>query len=130
MSAESKQNQKTKPSHAPSEPKPEPTSTAAKKVAKKLKVKRGPSAKKNKAAVGIGRNGGPAAKRLRPGALDEIVLADLRRREADWPLTASAVGKRVERSSGAVANCLARLEKSKQVRLAKRKPRSYDLKGL
>jgi hypothetical protein len=71
-----------------------------------------------------------AAKRLRPGGLDSVVLADLRKREEEWPLTASAVGKSVGRSSGAIANCLERLKKAKKVRLAKSKPRSYDLKGL
>jgi hypothetical protein len=47
----------------------------------------------------------------------------------DGPLTASAIGKGIGRSSGAVANCLARLAKDKQVRQARRKPRAYALKG-
>src|SRR6476659_5925105 len=38
-------------------------------------------------------------------------------------------GKAIERSSGAVANCLARLEKQGKVRLTKPKPRSYELAG-
>lgn len=68
------------------------------------------------------------AKRLRPGELDKLVLAHLKKHEADGPLTASAIGKEIERSSGAVANCLGRLAKAKEVRQAKRKPRSYVLK--
>ena len=68
------------------------------------------------------------AKRLRPGELDGLVLAHMRKHEDDGPLTASAIGKAIERSSGAVANCLARLVKDKRVRQAKRKPRAYALK--
>ncbi len=68
------------------------------------------------------------AKRLRPGELDKLVLAHLKKHKDDGPLTASAIGKGIERSSGAVANCLVRLEKAKKVRQAKRKPRSYVLK--
>ena len=70
----------------------------------------------------------PKKKRLRPGELDGLVLAYMRKHEDEWPLTASAIGKGIGRSSGAVANCLARLTKAKKVRQAKRKPRAYDLK--
>ncbi len=66
--------------------------------------------------------------RLRPGELDGLVLAYMRKHKKELPLTASAIGRAIGRSSGAVANCLARLAKKKQVRLAKRKPRAYDLK--
>lgn len=68
--------------------------------------------------------------RLRPGELDGLMLAYMREHEEDGPLTASAIGKAIGRSSGAVANCLARLAKAKKVRLAKRKPRSYVLKDV
>lgn len=69
-----------------------------------------------------------AKQRLRPGELDGFVLAYLKKHKADGPLTASAIGKGIERSSGAVANCLGRLARAKKVRQAKRKPRSYVLK--
>jgi hypothetical protein len=46
----------------------------------------------------------------------------------EGPLTASAIGKGIGRSSGAIANCLGRLAKAKKVRQAKRKPCSYVLK--
>lgn len=65
--------------------------------------------------------------RLRPGELDGLVLGYMRRHKKDLPLTATAIGKGSKRSSGAVANCLARLAKKKEVRQAKRKPRAYDL---
>lgn len=69
-----------------------------------------------------------ALKRLRPGELDGLVLAYLKKHKDDGPLTASAIGKGIGRSSGAIANCLARVAKEKKVRQAKRKPRSYVLK--
>ncbi len=68
------------------------------------------------------------ARRLRPGELDRLVLAYLKKHRDEGPLTASAIGKGIERSSGAVANCLGRLAKAKKVRQAKRKPRSYVVK--
>ncbi|HEY8810832.1 MAG TPA: hypothetical protein VIM28_12510 [Solirubrobacterales bacterium] len=43
-------------------------------------------------------------------------------------MTASAIGKGIGRSSGAIANCLARLAKEKKVRQAKKRPRAYVLK--
>jgi hypothetical protein len=66
-----------------------------------------------------------AKKRLRPGELDGQVLAYMRKHGGDGPLTASAIAKGIGRSSGAIANCLARLAKEKKVRQAKRKPRAY-----
>lgn len=65
------------------------------------------------------------AKRLRPGELDGLVLAYLAAHKDDGPLTATAIGKGIERSAGAVSNCLARLAKEQKVRQAKRKPRAY-----
>jgi hypothetical protein len=69
-------------------------------------------------------------KRLRPGELDGLVLSYMCKHEGELPLTASAIGKGVEKSSGAVANCLARLAKARKVHLAKKTPRAYDLKGV
>lgn len=66
-----------------------------------------------------------AKKRLRPGELDGQVLAYMRKHRDDDPLTASAIGKGIGRSSGAIANCLARMAKEKEVRQAKRKPRAF-----
>ena len=69
-----------------------------------------------------------AKKRLRPGELDGQVLAYMRKHKGDGPLTASAIGKGIGRSSGAIANCLVRLAKEKRVRQVKRKPRAYVLR--
>lgn len=57
------------------------------------------------------------------------MVAYLNEHKDEGPLTASAIGKGIDRSSGAVANCLARLAKEKTVRQAKRKPRAYALKA-
>jgi len=65
--------------------------------------------------------------RLGPGELDKLVLSHMRRHKKDAPHTASAIGKAIKRSSGAVANCLGRQEKQKKVRLVKPKPREYEL---
>jgi hypothetical protein len=43
-----------------------------------------------------------ATARLRPGGLDDLVLAHMRRHRDELPLTASAVAKALGRSSGAV----------------------------
>lgn len=67
------------------------------------------------------------AKRLRPGELDGLVLAYLAEHKGDGPLTATAIGKGIGRSAGAVANCLGRLAKVKKVRQAKKRPRAYVL---
>jgi DNA-binding Lrp family transcriptional regulator len=67
-------------------------------------------------------------KRLRPGELDDLVLAYMGKHEADGPLTASAIAKGIGRSSGAVANCLRRLAKAKKLRQAKKAPRAYVTK--
>ncbi|HEY2333834.1 MAG TPA: hypothetical protein VGH58_02355 [Solirubrobacterales bacterium] len=68
------------------------------------------------------------AKRLRPGELDGLVLSYLAAHKDDGPLTATAIAKGIERSAGAVANCLARLTKDGKVRQAKKRPRGYVLK--
>lgn len=69
----------------------------------------------------------PAPKRLRPGELDGLVLAYMRKHKGDGPLTGTAIGKGIGRSAGAVANCLGRLVKDKKVRQAKKRPRAYVL---
>jgi hypothetical protein len=66
--------------------------------------------------------------RLRPGELDGLVLSYLCKHRKEGPLTATAVGKGIGRSPGAVANCLKRLAKAKKVGLAKKAPRAYLLK--
>ncbi|MGO9761049.1 MAG: hypothetical protein ACLP1Q_07305 [Solirubrobacteraceae bacterium] len=69
---------------------------------------------------------GPGTERLRPGQLDGLVLKYLRERPGDGSLGPSAVAKGLSRSSGAVANCLARLAASGQVRETSKSPRRYS----
>jgi hypothetical protein len=77
---------------------------------------------KSTKAPSAGKNG-----RLGPGELDKLVLAYMRKHKEDAPHTPSAIAKGIKRSSGAVANCLGRLDKQKKVRLVKPKPREYKL---
>jgi hypothetical protein len=68
-------------------------------------------------------------KRLRPGQLDGLVLGYMKKHKGDLPITPTKVAQGIKRSSGAVGNCLGRLEKEEKVRLADKKPRRYDLIG-
>jgi hypothetical protein len=67
-----------------------------------------------------------AAGRLKPGELEPLVL-DYLRKNADGSHSPTAVAKALERSSGAVANCLARLAAAKEVRQVNDKPRRYSI---
>jgi len=86
------------------------------------KKRRGKPAKK--AAASASKNG-----RLGPGGLDKYVLDYMRKHKKEAPHTPHSIAKAIERSSGAVANCLGRLEKDKTVRLVKAKPRQFELVG-
>jgi len=66
-----------------------------------------------------------AGERLRPGQLDGLVLGYLREHAADGPLSPSAVGKGLARSSGASANSLKRLVKAGRVQEVSERPRRY-----
>jgi predicted RNA-binding protein (virulence factor B family) len=67
--------------------------------------------------------------RLRPGQLDDLVLGYMKKHKGELPLTPTKVAREIKRSSGAVGNCLGRLEKKEKVRLTDKKPRRYDLAG-
>jgi hypothetical protein len=64
--------------------------------------------------------------RLRPGALREMVIGYLRDRP-DEDLSPSAIGKALERSSGAVANACDRLLADEAIVLASEKPRKFRI---
>lgn len=79
---------------------------------------------------------GPAAKvakptapddRLKPGQLDGLVLAYLKKNADSGPHGPTTVAKALDRSSGAVGNCLVRLTRTKRVREVSEKPRRYSL---
>ena len=66
-------------------------------------------------------------KRLRPGQLDGMVLGYMKKNRDKLPVTAGAIGRGINRSSGAIANSLARSERTGKVKLTSQKPREYDL---
>lgn len=68
-----------------------------------------------------------AASRLRAGGLDPLVLSFLQTNAASGPHGPTAIAKALQRSSGAVANCLVRLTDAKKVKLATDRPRRYTL---
>jgi DNA-binding IclR family transcriptional regulator len=68
-----------------------------------------------------------ASEHLKPGQLDGLVLAYLKEHADSGPHGPTTVAKALDRSSGAVGNCLVRLTKAKQVRQDNEKPRRYSL---
>ena len=55
------------------------------------------------------------------------MLGYMKRNPKKLPATSGVVGRGIERSPGAIANCLDRLEKAGKVKLTNKKPREYDL---
>ncbi len=70
---------------------------------------------------------GDADRRLKAGGLEPLVLDYLKKNADSGPHGPGVVAKALDRSSGAVGNCLNRLVTSKQVRQASDKPRRYSL---
>ena len=68
-----------------------------------------------------------AEERLKPGQLDGLVLAFLKKNTDSGPHGPTAVAKALNRSSGAVGNCLVRLTRERQVREISERPRRYSL---
>jgi DNA-binding transcriptional ArsR family regulator len=68
-----------------------------------------------------------AGKHLKPGQLDGLVLAYLKKHADSGPHGPTSVAKALDRSSGAVSNCLARLTNAKQTRQDSEKPRRYSV---
>lgn len=98
----------------------------AKSAAKATKAKSKVASAKKSSASGSKTSG---QERLRPGQLDGLVLGYMKKHKGELPLTPTKVARGVKRSSGAVGNCLGRLEKEEKVRLTDKKPRRYDLAG-
>jgi hypothetical protein len=65
--------------------------------------------------------------RLKPGQLEPLVLAYLKDNADRGPHGPTAIAKALERSSGAVGNCLVRLTRDKRVNEVSEKPRRYSL---
>jgi hypothetical protein len=81
---------------------------------------------KKTATAGARKQGG---KRLRPGQLEGLVLGYMKKHKDELPVGPTTVARGIKRSSGAVGNCLGRLEQAEKVRLVGKKPRRYDLAG-
>jgi hypothetical protein len=67
------------------------------------------------------------ADRLKPGQLEPLVLAYLEANADSGPHGPTTVAKALERSSGAVGNCLVRLTRAKKVHEVSDKPRRYSI---
>jgi DNA-binding MarR family transcriptional regulator len=66
-----------------------------------------------------------ASERLRSGQLDGLVLDHVKRHKESGPHGPTALAKALGRSSGAVGNCLARLDAAGRVREVGGRPRRY-----
>jgi hypothetical protein len=77
-------------------------------------------------AAGAATNGS-GGERLKPGQLDGLVIAFLKKNDDSAPHSPTGVANALQRSSGAVGNCLVRLARAKQVRQDSDKPRRYSL---
>jgi hypothetical protein len=110
---------------------------AGKAGAKPAAAKAAPSVAKGKPAAGKG--GAPKAsnagkgeqpeaqqERLKAFGLDPLVLAYVEEHTDSGPHGPAAVAKAIERSSGAVANCMKRLAEKDKLRLVSDKPLRYD----
>ena len=69
----------------------------------------------------------PEGGKLKPGGLDPLVLGFLEENKDSGPHGPTQVAKALQRSSGAVGNCLERLRKDKKVKLVTEKPRGYSI---
>jgi hypothetical protein len=65
--------------------------------------------------------------RLKPGQLEPLVLGYLESNADSGPHGPTEIAKALERSSGAVGNCLERLTEAKKVKRVVDKPRRYKL---
>jgi len=99
----------------------------AKSAAKASKAKPKATSAKTKGSARRPKSQGNG--RLRPGQLDGLVLGYMKKHRGQLPLSPSTVAHGIKRSSGAVGNCLGRLEQAEKVRLVDKKPRRYDLAG-
>ncbi len=86
-----------------------------------------PTAKTAKPKVAANAKPKAAGEHLKPGQLDGLVLAFLKKNADSGPHGPTTVAKALDRSSGAVGNCLVRLTKTKEVRQDSDKPRRYSL---
>jgi hypothetical protein len=87
---------------------------------------KGSAAATKPAAAGAGEPAGKPPERLKAFGLDPLVLAYVEEHADSAPHGPAAVAKAIERSSGAVANCMRRLAEKHQLRQVSDKPVRYD----
>ena len=92
----------------------------------------GKAAKASNAKPVSGGSKEPAAGKANPGqlkagGLEPLVLDYLEKNTDSGPHGPTTVAKALQRSSGAVGNCLERLRKDKKVKLVTEKPRRYSI---
>ncbi|HET7444940.1 MAG TPA: hypothetical protein VFJ57_09810 [Solirubrobacterales bacterium] len=106
------------------------TRSGAKRSTKKAAARKAATPKKStsKAAKKAPSKNPNGTKRLRPGELDGMVVKWMEENEDRGKVSPGTVATGINRSSGAVANCMGRLAKEKRIRLATKKPKQYDLK--
>ena len=69
----------------------------------------------------------PEGGKLKPGGLDPLVMGYLKDNADRGPHGSTEISKALQRSSGAVGNCLVRLTDAKKVKLVNEKPRRYSI---
>ncbi len=67
----------------------------------------------------------PEGAKLKPNELNPLVLSYLKDNAEEGPHSPTEIAKALQRSSGAVGNCLERLTKDKKVKRVVDKPRRY-----
>jgi DNA-binding Lrp family transcriptional regulator len=86
-----------------------------------------PASSAAKATDGAAGTGEPDGGKLKPGGLEPLVLGYLEKHADSGPHGPTVIAKALQRSSGAVGNCLERLTEAKKVKLVVDKPRRYSL---
>jgi hypothetical protein len=103
-----------------------PAGTKAATAAKGTPAGKGSAAAQKPDAAGAGEPAGKPPERLKAFGLDPLVLAYVEEHADSAPHGPAAVAKAIERSSGAVANCMKRLAEKDQLRQVSDKPVRYD----
>jgi hypothetical protein len=74
-----------------------------------------------------GGKGEPEGGKLKPGGLEPLVLGYLKKHADSGPHGPTGIANELQRSSGAVGNCLERLTEAKKVKRVTDKPRRYSV---
>jgi len=103
------------------------TKRSAGQAVKKTRAVQARTARAARSPAGAGR--AKAGERLRPGALDGLVIDYMARHEDSGPFGPGAIAKGLEKSAGSVSNSLVRLARDRRVREVCEHPLRYSLAG-